>query len=286
MSFQATAYRVMIATPSDVEDKAGIVEEEIGRWNAVHAEPSGIVLLPVRSKSHSYPSVGDGPQAVLNAQLKDCDVLIAVFWSRIGTPTKEYQSGSVEEIERHIHLNKPVMLFFSGENIPQRRLADNQYRKLTKYRRQCQSRAYYHEYMNDDDFRRDVYTCLEHLVNNHAHFKQPSHPATSTVADHGPGEISGMLSDEAKQLLKAASRQDAGRIMRVELGMKLDIWVGSQHFVKEDDLRAKALFDDAIEQLEYNELICDTSLTRRIFTVTKKGYDVADLMAHSQDGMS
>jgi hypothetical protein len=50
---------------------------------------------------------------VINRQvLADCDLLVAIFWTRIGSPTGSALSGTVEEIEKHLKAEKPAMLYF------------------------------------------------------------------------------------------------------------------------------------------------------------------------------
>ncbi len=115
MSYDARVFNVMIASPSDVAFERSIVREVIYEWNAIHSEEKSMVLLPVESESHSSPEMGR-PQEVLNRQLVDkCDLLVGIFGSRIGTDTGEYDSGTIEEIERHNALGKPMMIYYSKE---------------------------------------------------------------------------------------------------------------------------------------------------------------------------
>src|ERR1043166_7057649 len=63
--------------------------------------------------------MGDRPQGVINTQLVDrCDILIAVFWKSVGSPTGVAPSGTIEEIERVRTSGRPVMLYFSEAKVP------------------------------------------------------------------------------------------------------------------------------------------------------------------------
>jgi hypothetical protein len=54
------------------------------------------------------------PQAIINKQLlKSSDLLVAVFWTRLGSPTGVADSGTVEEINEHLAGGKPAMIYFS-----------------------------------------------------------------------------------------------------------------------------------------------------------------------------
>lgn len=99
----AKVCRVMIASPSDVKEERGLIREVISEWNSVNSERNKFVLLPVGWETHTSPDMGERPQAIINKDvLRDCDLLVAAFWTRIGSPTGSFPSGSVEEIEEDI----------------------------------------------------------------------------------------------------------------------------------------------------------------------------------------
>src|SRR5262249_37080025 len=55
----------------------------------------------------------------INRQLVDrCDLLIAIFWKSIGSPTGVAPSGTIEEINRFRDSGRPVMLYFSEAAFP------------------------------------------------------------------------------------------------------------------------------------------------------------------------
>jgi hypothetical protein len=100
MGFRASAYRVMIASPGDVQPERDFIERVIVAWNDEHSEERGVVFLPVRWERAS-PRQGAPGQDVVNEDLVDIsDVLIGVFWQSVGRPTRTSPSGSVEEVRR------------------------------------------------------------------------------------------------------------------------------------------------------------------------------------------
>ncbi len=112
MPYDAKVYQVMIASPNDVDRERQIAAEIVLEWNIANSQRAGVVLLPASWETHAAPRMGDRPQAIINKQvLEASDLLIGVFWTRIGTPTGEAISGTVEEIEDHIKAGKPVMLY-------------------------------------------------------------------------------------------------------------------------------------------------------------------------------
>lgn len=119
MSFTASVLRVMIASPSDIPDARDAVEAAINDWNNANAKNKQIVLLPWRWETSSVPLLGDHPQSLINAQgVDESDIVFALFGSRLGSPTPDAVSGTVEEIQRAVDAGKPVHLYFSTAALP------------------------------------------------------------------------------------------------------------------------------------------------------------------------
>ena len=87
---------------------------------------------PVRWELVS-PRQGASAQDVINMDLvATCDLLIGVFWTRLGTPTGRERSGTVEEIRRFAHDDRPAGLFFKTANMPMDHDPE-QYRSLREF---------------------------------------------------------------------------------------------------------------------------------------------------------
>ncbi|HTE97514.1 MAG TPA: DUF4062 domain-containing protein [Bradyrhizobium sp.] len=128
-------YRVMIGSPSDLAEERQAATDAINEWNAQHADAEGAVLLPVKWETHALPTSGVRPQAAINDQLVDrCDILLGMFWTKVGTKTGVAISGTVEEIDRFVAAGKPAMLYFSGRKIPKGRVDGKQAAKLKKFK--------------------------------------------------------------------------------------------------------------------------------------------------------
>jgi hypothetical protein len=112
MPFPATAVRVLIASPSDLREQRDLVERAIHRWNAVQSAYAGVVLLPVRWEINASAEMGAPAQDVINRQIvDDSDILIGLFWTRLGTPTANHESGTAEELNRFLDAGKPAALY-------------------------------------------------------------------------------------------------------------------------------------------------------------------------------
>lgn len=100
MPYQSTAYKVFIASPGDVKEERSIVREVLAEWNDINSEKRALVLLPIGWDTHSTPEMGSPAQEIINKRvLKTADILIGVFWTKVGTPTDRYPSGTIEEID-------------------------------------------------------------------------------------------------------------------------------------------------------------------------------------------
>jgi hypothetical protein len=157
MPLETKLYRVLIASPGDVEKERSIVKEEIDRWNSMHTEHTQIVLLPIRWETDATPDLSDRGQAIINNQLVDkCDLLIGIFWTRIGTPTSEAKSGTVEEIQRFIAQGKRCIVYFSDRSAPPSKIDGQQYDRLKNYRQELNKIGLTDAYKEIEEFREKV----------------------------------------------------------------------------------------------------------------------------------
>lgn len=135
MPFGATTFRVFIASPSDLAEERVAAMEAIYEWNAQHAANEGIVLLPLRWESHATPQTGIRPQAAINASLVDtADILLGLFWTKLGTATGAALSGTAEEIDRFVAAKKPALLYFSNRPLDPSKLDLSEQRRLRSFK--------------------------------------------------------------------------------------------------------------------------------------------------------
>jgi len=135
MSFKSQTYRVLIASPSDMAEERQAATEAVNEWNAQHAAAESIVLLPVKWETHATPKSGARPQEAINRQLvSGSDILVGMFWTKIGTPTGVAESGTVEEIDQFVAAGKPALLYFSSRPIDPNKIDLKQHRKLKVFK--------------------------------------------------------------------------------------------------------------------------------------------------------
>jgi hypothetical protein len=142
VSFKSETYRVLIASPSDLEEERQAATEVINEWNAQNAAAEATVLLPVKWETHAMPEAGVRPQGAINCQLVgSSDLLIGMFWTKIGTSTGVADSGTVEEIDQFVSAEKPAMLYFSSRPVDPNKIDFKQHKKLRQFKNETYKTA-------------------------------------------------------------------------------------------------------------------------------------------------
>jgi len=184
MSWPARVYKVLIASPLDVPDERAALPEIIHTWNSLFGEHYGVIFQPVMWETHSRPTMGTHPQAALNAQIVDsCDVVIATFWTRLGTQTEEAASGTVEEIERCVQAGKEVMVYFSNAPVRPDSIDPEEYERLKEFKEKCQRDGLYDEYESVGELREEIGRHLSILVKDLVGARDDESPSTSEAKD-------------------------------------------------------------------------------------------------------
>jgi hypothetical protein len=157
MSFRAVTYRVMIASPSDLPEEREAATDAVNEWNALHAAAEGVVLLPVKWETHATPQAGIRPQQAINEQMvHQCDILLGMFWTKLGTNTGVAESGTVEEIDQFVEAGKPALLYFSNRPIDPSKIDAKQHKKLTQFKDTTYKKALVGNFSSVDELRQKL----------------------------------------------------------------------------------------------------------------------------------
>lgn len=155
MAQNVVLYNLLISCPGDVQGEVKLIEDAVGEFNELYAEPLGITIQTRHWSKSSYAQSGGKPQALLNEQfVKKCDAAVAIFWTRFGSPTDEYGSGTEEEIEIMLQSGKQVFMYFSDKPIPPSQVNDEDYRRVQAFRGKYKDRGLYSTYSTDEEFRK------------------------------------------------------------------------------------------------------------------------------------
>src|SRR5215207_2242218 len=162
MAYDSRVFRVLIASPSDVEEEREIAVRVIQAWNDLYSYTRKVVLLPLRWETHTAREYDIRPQEVINRAIVDnCDLVVGVFWTRIGTRTGIAESGTLEEIERAAKNGKPAMLYFSRVGADPDKIDLEQLARLKAFKEKTYPSALTESFRSQIEFRDKFASQLE-----------------------------------------------------------------------------------------------------------------------------
>jgi DNA helicase HerA-like ATPase len=177
MTFTATVVRVLIASPGDTGQARVLLRDVLQEWNSLHAEDTRVMLLPVMWERDATPEMGDRPQGIINRQLVDAsDILVGIFWTRLGTPTSEAESGTAEEIDRFIRADKPVLIYFSQEPVVPNSIDAEEYERLNTFRESLKARGLFDGYSSQEELWRKASAALTRTIRQRFRVEVPERP--------------------------------------------------------------------------------------------------------------
>lgn len=131
MAKDIKVYDLLISCPSDVMESVEMLEKEVNHFNNFFGSKNNIIVRTKHWSKDSYSEFGNQPQELLNRQIVDTsDMALGVFWTRFGTPTENYGSGTEEEIERMLSEGKQVFLYFLDKPLNPSKIEQEQYTKI------------------------------------------------------------------------------------------------------------------------------------------------------------
>lgn len=277
MSYTATVVKVMIASPGDVAHERQVIRDVIQEWNYINSETSQLLLMPVGWESHASPRMGDRAQALINDQvLKTCDLLVAVFWTRLGSPTGVSPSGTVEEIREHMRTGKPAMIYFSQQPVRPDSVDDAQYKALLEFRSECQANGLIEVYESLAEFREKF---ARHLaITILREFSKTTAPNSALPQARTPESQARTpeISDDAAELLKEAVRDPTGSVLRLLTAEGLGIRANGRYMAERGNRKSEARWDSALQELARLEFLRQSDRKGEVFAVTHTGYNAAE----------
>lgn len=156
-----TAYDLLLSCPGDVLNTIDIIKEEVTNFNRIFGQLNNIEVIVKHWSTDSFPQAGDKPQELLNKQfIRECDAVVAIFWTRFGTPTDKYQSGTEEEIEEMIKAEKQVFLYFLDKPASPSNIDMEQYEKVKQFKNKYKDKGIYAIVKDEQELKKQF---LNHL---------------------------------------------------------------------------------------------------------------------------
>lgn len=197
MPSEAYVYKVLIASPSDVQEEREAARKAIIEWNGSRSK-GDIYLEPVMWETHVAPDLGKEPQEIINDQIVDkCDLAIGMFWKRVGTETKKESGGAVEEIKRVQNNGNPVIVGFSEKAAKPSSYDTEQWKKLQKFREECKEEGLIFTYESTQEFEHRV---SQHLAKTMNQILEDQEQIDSYSKQKKPGYSTYQPSEEEERL--------------------------------------------------------------------------------------
>lgn len=183
-------FRVVVASPSDLFEMRRAVFEIIDEINRTF-EVQRISVRGLGWEEYVTPGVSDEPQSVINESiLQDYDVLIAMFATKLGTPTKTAGSGTVEEIEKALArepmpLGKhSIQVYFRDkiENLSE--IPIDELKRVSDFRNSLKARGVlYGQFKERDDLQREIRVNLQRPILDYLRARRPVDMVENTTKD-------------------------------------------------------------------------------------------------------
>lgn len=145
-------YDLLISCPGDISTELQVIKDAVEKFNTMFTDSLGISIRTKHWSKNSYAQSGGKPQELLNKQfVNDCDAAVALFWTKFGTPTDQYGSGTEEEIEIMLRDGKQVFMYFSDKPLPPSQHNPNGYQQILDFRKKYKDRGIYFTYTSDEE---------------------------------------------------------------------------------------------------------------------------------------
>ncbi len=258
-------FRVFIASPFDVIEERNAACQVILEWNAANTLSRSIMIEPVRIETHIHAMQGGHPQDLINAQLlEQCDFLVAIFSSRVGTPTNSDPSGAIQEFREFGEKKGKdrIMLFFSDKDIPS--TADlSQVQAVRDFKDSVKGQGIHIKYTSVEEFSRLFRQQLDHAMNKvETNSRKP--PETE------PKYEKAIFTPEANTLLAAAAIEERGTISMSRSRAGEEVCIGSICYSRGNDPRSESRWAEGLNQLVQVGYVKDRGFKGEVFGLTNK----------------
>ena len=186
-------YDLLISCPGDITSEIDIIEDTVIQFNTQFSDALGISIRTKRWQKNSYAQSGGKPQELLNEQfVNDCDAAVALLWTRFGTPTDKYGSGTEEEVELMLSSGRQVFMYFSDKPISPSQMNEDGYKKIQAFRERYKDRGIYFTYSSDEEFKKLFFAHLsQHFLSEKrvAEVKEKRHSELKIIGIDQYGKI-------------------------------------------------------------------------------------------------
>jgi hypothetical protein len=167
---QVRLFRIVVASPGDVKAERDALDQVVDELNRTTAADRDLRIELSRWETDAHPGFHtEGPQGLIDESLRirDCDLLVGIYWKRFGTPVTDAPSGTAHEIctalEGWAKNRRPqVMLYFNQRPYrPTSKAETDQWGQVLEFQRTLPKETFWWPYKGKTEF--------EKLVREHLH---------------------------------------------------------------------------------------------------------------------
>ena len=165
-----TNYRLFLASPGDVANEREIVKKVISEFNVQYVRELKSTISLMTWENNTHPAFGNYPQSVISQQIGEYDIFVGILWSKFGTPTPSYGSGTEEEFNNAYDKFKSnpneirIMIYFNQDGVPINDIDIEQIAKIKNFKQKLSPLGgYYFDFSSNDFeglFRRHIYDVI------------------------------------------------------------------------------------------------------------------------------
>ncbi|MGB8508252.1 MAG: DUF4062 domain-containing protein [Pyrinomonadaceae bacterium] len=163
--------RVFVASPTDVREERSRMPKVVESLNRTLGKMIGVTIELWRWETDAPAAAGE-PQPLVNVEMDEADVVLAIFWNRFGTPTSAGVTGTEGEVLRSLERwstdGRPqVMVYFCQRPALLDRAALEQRLKVLDFRERIGRLIMAVDYSEVEEFewrvRDDLFTTIARL---------------------------------------------------------------------------------------------------------------------------
>lgn len=156
----------------------------------------------------------DGPQGRADElmRVEDADLVVAVFWARLGTAVHGAPSGTAHELMKswqswRANGRPDVWVYFSTRDVPQHAALDEQFKALNQFRQSLPAEQGTWDFLDNEDLRGTFTKHLSNWLSGQEHVPATEH-VTRMDALLAPPSTTGLIprDEEVKPLAEALKR--------------------------------------------------------------------------------
>lgn len=212
-----TIIGVFVASPSDVSEERKALESVAHELNKTWSKNLNLRLDLIKWETDTHPGFGAYSQDVINEQINDeYDVLIAIFWGIIGSPTQMAESGTIEELDRAYRKYEAdkdsvdIMVYFKDQPIPPSKMDFEQLKSIQDLKNTLGEKGgLYWIFENTEDFESLLRSHLSKVAQkwssrSNITINSTNHENSTTLAINKTEEAAPLYEDEEYGLLDYA----------------------------------------------------------------------------------